>query len=126
VSIRLKDLGPSSSADTEDTTLQRLARQLFAIPGVTGLLFGYDFVTLEKTSSANWDSLQVWTIIIYMCIRMQLFFKCLYMRIHVCMLHVYTYNVYLCTYVYTYICIHVQLHIFIYIHIHGFITFMYI
>lgn len=61
VSIRHKDLaaaaGDAAEGGEQDTMLQ-LARQLFAIRGVKGLLFGYDFVTLQKESDADWDAIQ--------------------------------------------------------------------
>ena len=54
VSIRQKDL----VASTDDTALLQLARQLLTIPGLKGLLFGYDFITLEKESSAEWETIE--------------------------------------------------------------------
>ena len=55
VSVRHKDL----TASSEDTALLQLARPLLAIPGLKGLLFGYDFITLEKESSFEWESIEV-------------------------------------------------------------------
>ena len=54
VSIRRRDL----VASTDDTALLQLARQLLTIPGLKGLLFGYDFITLEKESSAEWETIE--------------------------------------------------------------------
>jgi hypothetical protein len=54
VSIRQRDL----VASTDDTALLQLARQLLTIPGLKGLLFGYDFITLEKESSAEWETIE--------------------------------------------------------------------
>lgn len=54
VSIRQRDL----VASNDDTALLQLARQLLTIPGLKGLLFGYDFITLEKESSAEWETIE--------------------------------------------------------------------
>jgi Fe-S cluster biogenesis protein NfuA len=35
-----------------------LARKLFAIPGVTGVFFGYDFVTVSKDDGPEWQHLK--------------------------------------------------------------------
>lgn len=35
-----------------------LARRLFDVPGVTGVFFGYDFVTVTKTDGPDWQHLK--------------------------------------------------------------------
>ena len=38
--------------------LLRLAARLLAIEGTKSLLFGYDFITVERKPAADWDTIQ--------------------------------------------------------------------
>ena len=58
VSVRPQDLSRSDSG-AETSEFSRLAARLLAIDGVKSLLFGFDFITVEKDSSADWDAIQV-------------------------------------------------------------------
>ena len=60
VSIRQRDLVVRRN-DMEDNSLERLARQLIGITGVKGLLFGFDFITVEKESEVGWECIEVIT-----------------------------------------------------------------
>lgn len=46
------DDGPNSPA------LSRLGARLLRIEGVKSLLFGYDFITIERHPTADWDAIQ--------------------------------------------------------------------
>ncbi|KAJ1479319.1 hypothetical protein T484DRAFT_1814732 [Baffinella frigidus] len=55
VAVRAKDL--ESGGEVEEG-LARVARALLAVDGVASLLFGFDFVTVEKTAEVDWDGLE--------------------------------------------------------------------
>ena len=44
------------SADTADKS--PLARRIFAVPGVTGVFFGTDFVTVTKAEAVDWQHIK--------------------------------------------------------------------
>ena len=51
--------GTADFRDAEDAaTASPLAGKLFAIPGVTGVFFGYDFVTVTKEDGPDWQHLK--------------------------------------------------------------------
>ena len=59
ISIRRRDLDAVAAGTQDvDTPLMQLARRLMCIQGVKGLLFGYDFVTVEKEPLADWSGIQ--------------------------------------------------------------------
>lgn len=51
------DGGPREYRSAEEAAESPLAAALFAIPGVTGVFFGYDFVTVTK-ADAEWPHLK--------------------------------------------------------------------
>jgi Fe-S cluster biogenesis protein NfuA len=51
------DSGTMEFADRETATRSPLAAKLFDIPGVTGVFYGYDFVTVTKDDS-DWQHLK--------------------------------------------------------------------
>jgi Fe-S cluster biogenesis protein NfuA len=51
------DSGTAEFRSLEDAEESPLAERLFAIPGVTGVFFGYDFVTVSKDDS-DWAHLK--------------------------------------------------------------------
>ena len=50
--------GPLSFLTPESGVGHSLAEQLFAIPGVVGLLFLNDFVTINKAPTAKWAEIR--------------------------------------------------------------------
>lgn len=50
--------GAASFDDAETAQASPLARALFDIPGVKGVYFGADFLTVTKTDSIDWDHLK--------------------------------------------------------------------
>lgn len=59
ISIRRRDLDAVAAGTHDfDTPLMQLARRLMCIQGVKALLFGYDFVTVEKEPLADWSAIQ--------------------------------------------------------------------
>ena len=48
---------PTSFLDAGSAEGHPLAKQLFAIPGVSGLLFLGDFITINKSSEAKWPDI---------------------------------------------------------------------
>ena len=56
-----KEVLTEGTADFRDAETARaaspLAGHLFDIPGVTGVFFGYDFVTVTKRAEAHWRDL---------------------------------------------------------------------
>ncbi|SON54163.1 Fe/S biogenesis protein NfuA [Hartmannibacter diazotrophicus] len=46
--------GPLEFTSEEDAERSPLAQAIFAVPGVEGVFFGYDFVTVTKTEETNW------------------------------------------------------------------------
>ena len=57
-----KEVLASGTADFRDrdaaAAASPLAGQLFAIPGVSGVFFGFDFVTVTKTADTEWQHLK--------------------------------------------------------------------
>ncbi|HUG61116.1 MAG TPA: NifU family protein [Methylomirabilota bacterium] len=51
------DRGPMDFLTAEEAEASPLASALFAVPGVTGVFFGYDFITVTK-SDADWARLK--------------------------------------------------------------------
>ncbi|WP_181706264.1 NifU family protein [Chthonobacter rhizosphaerae] len=51
------DGGPREFRSPEEATESPLAEALFQVPGVTGVFFGYDFITVTKTD-ADWPRLK--------------------------------------------------------------------
>ena len=51
------DGGPREFLSSEEAAESPLAESLFAVPGVTGVFFGYDFITVSK-SDADWQRLK--------------------------------------------------------------------
>jgi len=49
---------PTSYLDAGAATDDVIAKQLFAIPGVSSLLFLGDFVTVNKSPDANWADIK--------------------------------------------------------------------
>jgi hypothetical protein len=49
---------PRSYRSAESAQGDELARELFAIPGVTGVLICNDFVTVNKAPGAEWKSIR--------------------------------------------------------------------
>lgn len=53
---------PEGTADFRDagaaSTTSPLAAKLFAVPGVTGVFFGYDFITITKNDGPDWQHLK--------------------------------------------------------------------
>jgi Fe-S cluster biogenesis protein NfuA len=47
--------GSADFREAEDAEVSPLAQQLFEIPGVSGVFFGYDFVTITKDDQAGSD-----------------------------------------------------------------------
>jgi Fe-S cluster biogenesis protein NfuA len=50
--------GTANYADAVDTENSPLARRLFAVPGVTGVFLGADFVSVSKDESLDWYRLK--------------------------------------------------------------------
>ena len=48
------DLGTADFPSAETATKSPLARRLFAVPGVTGVFLGSDFVTVTKDAATDW------------------------------------------------------------------------
>ena len=57
-----REVLPSGTADFRDAdsagTASPLAGKLFAVPGVTGVFFGYDFITVTKEDGPDWQHLK--------------------------------------------------------------------
>ena len=49
---------PTSATPRALRTASPLAGRLFAIPGVTGIFFGYDFITVTKEDGPDWQHLK--------------------------------------------------------------------
>ena len=136
VSVRHKDL----TASSEDTALLQLARPLLAIPGLKGLLFGYDFITLEKESSFEWEGIEVRRRArsahahgrarraLIRHLRAQGIRVCIGIAIAMCMhkyihayiyIHTYTYmHIHTCIHAYMHTCIHAYMHTCIHAYMH--------
>ena len=53
------DSGTADFRDADEAAAQSpLAGKLFAIDGVTGVFFGYDFVTITKDDASEWPHLK--------------------------------------------------------------------
>ena len=57
-----REVLPSGTADFRDAdsagAASPLAGKLFAVPGVTGVFFGYDFITVTKEDGPDWQHLK--------------------------------------------------------------------
>jgi Fe-S cluster biogenesis protein NfuA len=57
-----REVLPEGTADFRDAEAARaaspLAGQLFAIPGIAGVFFGYDFITVSKAGDVEWQHLK--------------------------------------------------------------------
>ena len=51
------ETGPADFRSPEDAEASPLAQRLFAIPGVSGVFFGYDFITITK-DGPDWQHLK--------------------------------------------------------------------
>jgi Fe-S cluster biogenesis protein NfuA len=51
------DRGPMDFTSADDAATSPLAAALFSVPGVTGVFFGYDFITVTK-SDGDWTRLK--------------------------------------------------------------------
>ncbi|MFP1643908.1 NifU family protein [Pontitalea aquivivens] len=49
------DAATADFPSAEAATKSPLARRIFAVPGVTGVFFGSDFVTVTKDAATEWD-----------------------------------------------------------------------
>ncbi|MCE5973639.1 NifU family protein [Sinirhodobacter sp. WL0062] len=49
------EAGTADFPTAEAATKSPLARRIFAVPGVTGVFFGSDFVTVTKDGATEWD-----------------------------------------------------------------------
>jgi Fe-S cluster biogenesis protein NfuA len=52
------DLGTANFTDADAATRSPLATRLFALPGVTGVFFGADFISVSKDDAASWQQLK--------------------------------------------------------------------
>ncbi len=52
------DQGTANFADAEAATRSPLATRLFALPGVTQVFFGADFISVSKDDAASWQQLK--------------------------------------------------------------------
>jgi Fe-S cluster biogenesis protein NfuA len=52
------ELGTADFPNAEAAAKSPLARRIFAVPGVTGVFFGTDFVTVTKDAATQWDHLK--------------------------------------------------------------------
>ncbi|SEH97475.1 NifU family protein [Paracoccus alkenifer] len=50
--------GTADFPDAEQAAGSPLARRIFAVPGVTGVFLGSDFVTVTKTDATAWDQIK--------------------------------------------------------------------
>ena len=57
-----REVVPEGTADFRDAAVAQeaspLAGRLFAIPGIVGVFFGYDFVTVTKSDDRDWQHLK--------------------------------------------------------------------
>lgn len=54
----LLEAGTANFTDPGNAEASPLATAMFAIPGVTGVFIGFDFVTISKSTEDEWDSLK--------------------------------------------------------------------
>ncbi|MDR0808184.1 MAG: NifU family protein [Gemmobacter sp.] len=52
------DIGTADFPSAETAEKSPLAYRIFAVPGVTGVFFGSDFVTVTKAESSQWDHIK--------------------------------------------------------------------
>jgi Fe-S cluster biogenesis protein NfuA len=52
------ELGTADFPNADAAAKSPLARRIFAVPGVTGVFFGTDFVTVTKAEATQWDHLK--------------------------------------------------------------------
>jgi Fe-S cluster biogenesis protein NfuA len=52
------DMGTADFPSAETAEKSPLARRVFAVPGVTGVFFGTDFVTVTKGEAVAWDHIK--------------------------------------------------------------------
>ncbi len=52
------ELGTADFPNGDAAAKSPLARRIFAVPGVTGVFFGTDFVTVTKAEATQWDHLK--------------------------------------------------------------------
>ncbi|PRD37071.1 NifU family protein [Gemmobacter lutimaris] len=52
------DVGTADFPSAEAASKSPLASRIFAVPGVTGVFFGSDFVTVTKAESSLWDHIK--------------------------------------------------------------------
>jgi Fe-S cluster biogenesis protein NfuA len=52
------DLGTADFPNADAAAKSPLARRVFAVPGVTGVFFGTDFVTVTKGDDIQWDHIK--------------------------------------------------------------------
>jgi Fe-S cluster biogenesis protein NfuA len=52
------EMGTADFPSAETAEKSPLARRVFAVPGVTGVFFGTDFVTVTKGESVQWDHIK--------------------------------------------------------------------
>ena len=54
----LLENGTANFTDPDSADASPLAEAMFALPGVTGIFIGYDFVTVSKGTEEDWSSLK--------------------------------------------------------------------
>ena len=52
------EAGTADFPSAEAAAKSPLARRIFAVPGVTGVFFGTDFVTVTKTDATDWNHIK--------------------------------------------------------------------
>jgi Fe-S cluster biogenesis protein NfuA len=52
------DVGTADFPTAESAATSPLARRIFAVPGVTGVFMGIDFITVTKTDDVAWDHIK--------------------------------------------------------------------
>jgi Fe-S cluster biogenesis protein NfuA len=52
------DMGTADFPTAEGASASPLAGRIFAVPGVKGVFFGHDFVTVTKDDATDWDHLK--------------------------------------------------------------------
>lgn len=56
--VRSRESGPASYRSASACVEDGLARALFAVPGVAGLLINEDWITVNKDAKAEWKSVK--------------------------------------------------------------------
>lgn len=54
----LLENGTANFTDPNDASASPLAEAMFAVPAVTGVFIGYDFVTVSKSTEEEWEGLK--------------------------------------------------------------------